>query len=421
MTTPFSQLEEAVSLIDFVRRVGRAPPTFQRTLSPYLLLEEPAPSRVLDGEPLVRSLEPRDELVEVALDGTCRKVGCPYASQFIATAAVCTRSLHPIADYPKGPWKYPIEVLEEHSWIGLLPRLEADLEAGNAVRVFAGGYDEKQAYTELRTELETWMLEDVMPVAADLIEDLGGSPLIVLDGCVYFVPRSHFFDKSFYEYSELHMQYSNFYAMDIRRRLNAVDYFLSRGIPVVGVVKQTHHSNLLVKNNHVTDYARALGLRPELFAGDEAFALELFKLSLSSGLALPSICVATAPMEINYAEVGLIRGAEFRWLRNLLERRPKVYIYVGVLGHPLSDNPIQVYRLETTRDVYRRFGEELWMEVLGDASMVGLMLPGSLMHSHRRCIDWAGSLQSYSEMLFSSRSLPIERDIDLLMGLMGVG
>ena len=408
--TAFRQLQEATSLIESVKRMGKAVPTLQATLDPFLLQEETATARlVLEDGPMVRALSATDRRVKVSLDGTCRKIRCPYASQFIATAAICTRNMHPIADYPTGPWNYPIKLYGEYRWIGLLPRLEAEIRNHKNTRVFPAGYDEKQAYTELRAGLETWLLEEAVPTAVELLEELGATPLVVLDGCVYFVPRSHLFDESFYSYSQLHYSYASFYAEDIGRRIKAVDALAKRGVPVVGVVKQTHHSNLLLKNPYITDYARALGLRPELFTGDWVFTLELFRQSLSHGfLSLPEYCIATAPMEINYAEKGIVRGREFSWLRKLLERNPKVYVYLGVLGHPFSEQTMQVYRLETTEAVYRRFGEELWSEVLGDTTLAGMKLPSSLLHSHRRCISWATTLRNYAETLMARRGIPVE-------------
>jgi len=262
--------------------MGKAVPTLQATLDPFLLQEEASTAMpLLEDEHLVRALSATDARAKISLDGTCRKISCPYALQFIATAAICTRSMHPIADYPRGPWNYPIRLYGEYRWIGLLPRLEAEVEDKENTRVFPAGYDEKQASTELRTGLETWLLEEAIPRAVELLEELGATPLVVLDGCVYFVPRSRLFDESFYSYSQLHYSYASFYAEDIGRRIKAVDALVKRGVPVVGVVKQTHHSNLLLKNPYITDYARALGLRPELFTGDWVFTLELFRQSLS--------------------------------------------------------------------------------------------------------------------------------------------
>ena len=408
--TAFKQLQEVTNLIENVKRIGKSIPTFQATLNPFLFEEEASvASLVLEDEPIVRALSATDYHMKVSLDGTCRKIRCPYACQFIATAAICTRSMHPIADYPVGPWNYPIRLCKEYRWIGLLPKLEAEVQENENTKIFPAGYDENQADTELRTGLETWLLENAIPVAVKLLEELGGKPLVVLDGCVYFVPRSRLFDESFYGYSQLHYSYTSFYAEDIGKRIKAVDALVKRGIPVVGVVKQTHHSSLLMKNPYVADYARALGLRPELFTGDEVFALELFRESLSHGLPpLPEYCIATAPMEINYAEKGIVRGREFSWLRKLLDRNPKVYVYLGVLGHPFSEQTMQVYRLETTEAVYRRFGEELWSEVLGDATLAGMRLPSSLLHSHRRCTSWATTLRNYAETLMARRGIPVE-------------
>ena len=382
--------------------------------------EEGGPEALADG-PILESLAPTQAMYKVGLDGGSRRVGCDYALEVIATVAVCARGFYPLVDYPPAPLDYPVSVAQTFEWIGLLPHfdVEADAAPNPNVKLFEKDCYAEQVYEELRLGLETRVLDGVVPSIIDSSLDMGESPLIILDGPIYGVPARGFFKRAEGDGAGRLKRYGKWYEGHVKERIEIIERYLRRGVPVVSVVKRLGKSWYLKRFPAIKDFLRRRGLDPGVFANDGALVHELFRLGLSEGL-LPAVCVSTAPMKVDLSYVvkdpagGFMK--DFRELSYLLERNPKVFVYAGVLAHPLSSDYVQTFRIETLESVYNKYGGAVFKEVMGDAALQGSPLPISIVSSDARCREWGEILFKYSVEGFMKHHLPL--DYETRVGLM---
>jgi len=412
-------IEESVKIISRLKGQRLIPQSGQLTLDPYLLeeasgytitpLEEP-----FDVKEITRL---SDDMMKIGLDSYCQSIGCHFATQFITTAAVCTYSIHPIADYPEGPWEYPISISQPYKWVGVLPNTDVQIPTPSNpyVRIFKSGYDRKQAQTELGQGLETHIICNVLPIIADFIRDIGADPFIVLDGCIYFLPSQKLFERAS-KYKKWG-DYAKFYESDIHARVDKINSgYLRQEIPIVGIVKRTGHSHLLISNKgyprheQIRELAERLNVNPRAFSNDESFIFELFQRALSLGhISTPCIGVMTSALQVDYSTLKSFREG-FRELGEVLHRNPKVYIYVGLFSHPLLRDYFEIFRIETTKRIYDKFGDTLWIEAISDAICRSCTLPSSIIYADKRCRDWSSVLFKHSGKTFIKHGLYLDYD-----------
>ena len=283
------------------------------------------------------------------------------------------------------------------------------------VRIFKSGYDRKQAQTELGQGLETHIICNVLPIIADFIRDIGADPFIVLDGCIYFLPSQKLFERAS-KYKKWG-DYAKFYESDIHARVDKINSgYLRQEIPIVGIVKRTGHSHLLINNKgyprheQIRELAERLNVNPRAFSNDESFIFELFQRALSLGhISTPCIGVMTSALQVDYSTLKSFREG-FRELGEVLHRNPKVYIYVGLFSHPLLRDYFEIFRIETTKRIYDKFGDTLWIEAISDAICRSCTLPSSIIYADKRCRDWSSVLFKHSGKTFIKHGLYLDYD-----------
>lgn len=415
----FRMLHEGVEFIKMLARKG-----VTRRFSGQVLLDE---YMVGDGEGGIELAEGYKEfdvipvervsssMRKIAVDGTCRRIGCLYSVQFIATAAVCSSNLYPLTDYPPGPWRYYATIPEEYTWIGVIVGAYRHVEEQPPpyMRIFqpidGEEYDEKQAQTELRQGLETFMLDRLLDPIVKIRDAFGWELCILCDGCIYYVPHQKLFSGEYYRH------YGVFYERDILERIRIARSYLNYDIPILGIVKRVEKSHLLVDSMGkptdlmVGDCLRRYNLPNSGFISDAEMLTRLFAEKanelLSSGR--PVLGLMTTPIEIDYS-VRTVKASET--LRSAFSETSKIVVYMGLLRHPLHPSPIDVFRIETTKWMYDKFGDQLWMEAVSDSLSYLQAFPSSIVNADRRAREWNTILFRYSGALHERYELPLDYD-----------
>lgn len=368
---------DAISINKNRRRYFRAP--FDSSIDWFIDSAERSEELPESGIYLIRN-EVKD-LKIVGVDGSSRRFSSPYGGFVIATIAISWGSLV-IGDYPP-LYPYLITIPSNIPFIATYSSMNVSSDLILTESPSGNPYEDESNIRvsladiahEIRTELETYGLRLALAGLRRL-----GNGIIILDGPLYQRPWKTELKR--------HPVLREDWKVLTRERVNVIkDIWDNYGIPIVSSVKRLEKSTYIVRMHSILlNYLKKpFPLQRNDVAESFVVADEFVRENKISDVSP----ILIGPFLIEPLKLGVPEDVKAPDI---------VYSYLVIPSIPyvnrIDDIPKCVLRLEVTKEVYKKYGLDIFRNVVSDL-LISKGLFASQFYADNRCKKTSRILFSY--------------------------
>lgn len=321
---------------------------------------EGACSEPLDSE-LIRAISWNDIFrarrpYTIGIDGGSRRLETPYGSFAMAAVCVCHENIL-MMDYP--PLLRARRITRLVPFIAAQSHLDVPpnffIKQSPAQHPYDETYKIADVAHEIRTELETFALDELVPEALKLFGMNPRDVLVILDGPLY---------QTVWRYIEWVPNLKDDWVVLTRRRVGAIDKLINEyGIPIVASVKRLDKSKYLLACGARGPHGlieNILGVKIPRQSNDQAEAYAMAEAFIGVRRLIGLVPIVIGPFKI----------AASAMVPPEVKAPDRAYVYAIVpkaLWPPSHVDIIStVFRLETTLELYEQIGFDIFLMALAD-------------------------------------------------------